>query len=146
MEVTMVIGFTGTKLGMTVAQKRRLSKLLGSILFDSVAHGDCIGADAEFHAMAKRRGVEIQIFPPLNPKFRAFLKGRLAKPAPYLIRNRAIVDASDILLATPSGTEVLRSGTWATIRYARRVDKPRVVIYPDGRYSATIKFNLKGEL
>ena len=42
----------------------------------------------------------------------------------YLNRNHNIVDASEILIACPAQTEeVIRSGTWATIRYARKNNK-----------------------
>jgi hypothetical protein len=35
-------------------------------------------------------------------------------------------------LACPRGyTEELRSGTWATIRYARKTGVPYVIIFPD---------------
>lgn len=42
-------------------------------------------------------------------------------PGGYLKRDDALVEGADLLLAFPqSGDEVLRSGTWATIRRARK--------------------------
>jgi hypothetical protein len=50
-----------------------------------------------------------------------------------LERNTEIVKACDVLIATPKEQdEVLRSGTWATIRRARKYDKKLAVIFPDG--------------
>ena len=61
-----------------------------------------------------------------------------ATPAPYLDRNRAIVDACDILYATPeSMAEESRGGMWHTVRYARRVGKPVVIVWPDGTVGAS---------
>lgn len=55
------------------------------------------------------------------------------EPRPPLERNRDVVDASDVLLACPGGmAEEQRSGTWATIRYARKAGKPVVIVWPDG--------------
>jgi hypothetical protein len=52
----------------------------------------------------------------------------------YLARDDNIVAETDVLVATPAQTtEVMRgSGTWATIRYARRREKPRILIWPNG--------------
>jgi hypothetical protein len=48
-------------------------------------------------------------------------------------RNRKIVDVVEVLLAVPfEDAEVLRSGTWATVRYARRVRRTTVIIRPSG--------------
>ena len=56
------------------------------------------------------------------------------KPKKYLDRNHDIVDASAEMLALPSGPEKMRgSGTWATIRYARRTRVPLLICWPDGR-------------
>jgi outer membrane protein insertion porin family len=49
-----------------------------------------------------------------------------------LDRNRAIVDSCDVLIACPKGPEEQRSGTWATVRYARKQKKRIVIIWPDG--------------
>ena len=58
---------------------------------------------------------------------------KILDPRPYLARNRDIVDASDLMLACPAEQqEVLRSGTWATIRYALKRDKHLIVIHPNG--------------
>ena len=52
---------------------------------------------------------------------------------PPLDRNRDIVDACDVLIATPKDfVEELRSGTWATVRYARKQRKPLVIVWPNG--------------
>ena len=56
--------------------------------------------------------------------------GRGCHPKPYLDRNRDIVDACEVLLATPDGPERLRSGTWSTVRYARKIGKPVEVRLP----------------
>lgn len=50
----------------------------------------------------------------------------------YMQRNDRIVELSDILIAFPKAeTEELRSGTWATIRRARKKGIP-VFIHPVG--------------
>ena len=54
-------------------------------------------------------------------------------PKDYLDRNHDIVDQTDLLIATPKeNTEVLRSGTWATIRYAKKINKPTWIIETNG--------------
>ena len=51
----------------------------------------------------------------------------------YLVRNHDIVDVCDVLVATPGQKEEqIRSGTWATIRYARKIRKQIIIVYPDG--------------
>lgn len=66
--------------------------------------------------------IPVHIYPPIVDKLRAFCKGDVCNTAkPYLERNNDIVKNSDVLVACPaSKTEVLRSGTWATIRKARK--------------------------
>jgi len=55
------------------------------------------------------------------------------EPKPPLVRNRDIVDECDLLVACPgSDHEELRSGTWACIRYARKVKRKTIIIWPDG--------------
>lgn len=131
------IGFTGTQQGMSNAQLETLRKLLDSV--DAISgqefhHGDCIGADAQAFQIAKQLDYVTVCHPPLNPSKRAFTQNSRQLPVkPYLDRNRDIVDASEMLIATPKGMqEELRSGTWATIRYACRQRKPIQIIWPDG--------------
>jgi hypothetical protein len=50
---------------------------------------------------------------------------------PYLARNRDIVNESDRLITLPKGPETLRSGTWATVRYAVEAGKPVRIYYPN---------------
>jgi hypothetical protein len=51
-------------------------------------------------------------------------------PRPPLERNLLMVDRAQLLLAAPrSSVEERRSGTWATIRYARRVGVPVELIF-----------------
>jgi hypothetical protein len=58
-------------------------------------------------------------------------------PKPYLVRNHDMVDQSEFLIGTPGEEqEVLRSGTWATIRYARKLKRPILIILPKGKLVA----------
>lgn len=119
---------------MSEAQALSLQGLLQLLSPSEVHHGDCIGADAQCHEMALRVAV---IHPPSDPKKRAFCTpctpGQMREPKPYLERNRDIVDESELLIACPrQQREVIRSGTWATVRYARSQGKRVWTLYPDG--------------
>jgi len=126
------IGFTGTQEISKVAPLR-LMQLAWSLMawrHGMLHHGDCIGMDALAHMAAQRLGMQIIVHPPDNDRKRARMKegkGVIIKPpAPYLVRNRAIVDACDLLIAVPRDPtqEERRSGTWATIRYAYKTNTP----------------------
>ena len=100
-------------------------------------HGDCVGSDKRAAFLAHDAGLRLFEHPPTNRSKRAyvssFLESTKLPPKPYLERNHDIVDASDALFATPNTMEeVMRSGTWATIRYARKRLKPIIIIWPDG--------------
>ncbi len=133
----MKLGFTGTQRGMTDKQKDRLRAMIFLFQPTEFHHGDCIGADAEAHKIAVAMKVEPIIHPPSDSKKRAFCKeGRILTPKPYGIRNRDIVIACNFLVGMPAeAQEVLRSGTWSTLRFAMDVKKDFFVIYPDGRSS-----------
>jgi hypothetical protein len=125
----MRIGFTGTRVGMSGKQKKELKKLLmGASEFH---HGDCVGADAEADQIARELGVRIFIHPPEIKDLRAYCyqpADVMFNPRPYLDRNKDIVNSTDFLIGAPStDNEQMRSGTWSTIRYGRKVGK-RVVI------------------
>lgn len=131
----MKVGFTGTQAGMTEQQKARIIEFLDDNPVDEVHHGDCIGSDSDFHVLVLEsyRRIPILIHPPSNPAKRAFCRGdREFVPLPYLVRNREIVSVTEVLLATPKGPEELRSGTWSTIRYARKIGHPVHIFWPDG--------------
>jgi hypothetical protein len=128
-------GFTGTRLGMPQAQKAALRDFLshGSGEFH---HGDCIGADSEAHDIAAECGYCIVLHPPSDPALRAWrvVPDHMMRPKrPYLDRNRDIVRDTDSLIATPAeAEEQQRSGTWSTVRFARKQGKPVVSILPGG--------------
>ncbi len=133
-EGTMRVGFTGTREGLTDAQSCMLTQILDSVQYTQYHHGDCLGADEQFHKMVVQRGAIPDVHPPSNPKLRANCKsGMMYKPKPYPERNKDIVNMTDCLIACPKGTtEELYSGTWQTIRYARDQGKPITIIYPAG--------------
>ena len=132
----MIVGFTGTRRGMTREQRLGITRLLEDFSPSEVHHGDCIGADSDFHSIALFLGIPIIGHPASGiGSQRAYNKGftQLCEPLPPLDRNKNIVDESDILVATPKGyREERRSGTWATLRYARSSGKDVIIVYPDG--------------
>ena len=127
----MIIGFTGTRTGITISQTRQIIDLLDDKTLNivEVHHGDCKGADADFHNLCLLRNIKIVIHPPIYPKERAFCKSDfIMPPLQYLDRNVEIVNSCDILIACPKNEqEELRSGTWATIRYAKKINKKTLI-------------------
>jgi nucleoside 2-deoxyribosyltransferase len=145
----MKVGFTGTREGMSEVQANEVSDLVCMALHSKeLHHGDCIGADAEFHetailyrAYANRLGHQprIIVHPPKDERFRAFCESadELRAPKDYIARNHDIVDECDVLIAAPRhDSEEMRSGTWATVRYARKVGKPIRIVYADGEVAS----------
>jgi hypothetical protein len=128
----MIIGFTGTRNGMTVYQRQVLTSFLTLLHPEEFHHGDCVGSDAEADGIARSLGIPIVIHPPTNPKARAYCyrDGDTQLPEEdYLDRNMKIVEQSDFMLAAPDGPETLRSGTWSTVRYSVAVGKPVTILY-----------------
>lgn len=130
----MIVGFTGTQGGMNALQRAMFIGVLARLCPEVFRHGDCIGADAEAHALVRQcaPNCRIEIHPPADDSKRAFCEGdKVWAPRAYLARNREIVFCSDELIAAPkSRTEELRSGTWSTIRYARKAQKRIHMVWP----------------
>lgn len=133
----MIVGFTGTQRGMTDAQIITFAHLIKELQIKEIHHGDCIGADVEAHYIVRDQLPDCRIVghPPDNPSKRAFCEVDEEKDKlPYLKRNQKIVDAAELLIATPrEDDEVLFSGTWATIRRARKASTPVGIILPNGK-------------
>lgn len=134
----MILGFTGTRQGLALAQKHELARLIAYLAPTEAHHGDCQGADSEFHELirAGQPKAKLVIHPPTAKRYRAYCDGDIILPTkPYLNRDRDIVAACGHLLACPSGYEDQpHSGTWYTVRHALRIMKPVTVIYPDGSF------------
>lgn len=132
----MIWGFTGTRKGMSRSQFKELAFLFELLRPSVFVHGDCLGADAEAHHLALNAGIPIHIRPCTLRDQRAFCTGAthlwpVKKPLP---RNRDIVRQCDVLIGAPSGTvEELRSGTWSTIRFARKIGRCLTILTRESR-------------
>jgi hypothetical protein len=140
----MHIGFTGTQDGLQVSQLdslRELMRGIRSIMGNAVIvhHGDCIGADVQCDAICAKLYIQRHAHPGCDrsgasPK-RAWCQAEVVhEPMWYIDRNHVIVGSALTLIGCPGGyTEEVRSGTWATIRHARRLRRTVTLVYPDGR-------------
>jgi hypothetical protein len=133
----MIVGFTGSRDGMSAAQRSEVAHLLWILSATEFHHGDCVGADEIAHSIAVVRKVNIVIHPPTSEKLRAHCSpGKILPAKEFIKRNHDIVNVSDILIATPKEMGmIIRSGTWATIRYAISKKKIVIVVFHDGAYA-----------
>lgn len=137
----MVIGFTGTRRGMTGEQLRTVRRIFAELPLDTLHHGVCEGCDAQAHHEARRLGARVEGHPPRGGGI-----GRMAvlldcdvlhPPKPYLVRDRNIVVAGrDGLVACPRQMQEPASkrgeGTWTTVGYARKAKRHIWIVLPDG--------------
>lgn len=135
----MKVGFTGTRNGCSVAQRAALEELLQKFDITEGHHGDCIGADAEFHDILEwtqkcGRRLFIVVHPPEKDEHRAWKQGHIVRPAKsHFARNRDIVDSCDVIVACPPcATWQPNGGTFYTMDYAKKKQKPLYVIWPTG--------------
>lgn len=118
--MTLHVGFTGTRFGMTTEQFRAVRRLIPTGPF-TAHHGDCVGADAEFHEICTGLAT-IEVHPGPISDLSAGCPGHVRHdPRSHMVRNAAIVAASQVMIAAPPQDDPQsRGGTWATIGMARR--------------------------
>lgn len=154
---------TGTRRGMTAAQKTRFAEGLKRCLdqdqqrnpdpakpedFTTLVHGDCMGADADAHLIAYEMGLDIWIYPGIDrfgcSPSRAFCGGdvdrvRLMPEGRYFPRNQDIVRKGRFLVGFPGKDHVEShgSGTWHALHFARTIAKPMRIVWPDGHVTTS---------
>jgi hypothetical protein len=143
------LGYTGSQHGMTRLQAAVVAHsvfcLQGKVA--AAHHGSCIEGDEEFALFVHELlpGVAHVAHPGYPPKRpddfsrRAWVEQRwpdevtVLEPRPFLDRNTDIVVASTQMLCAPrERREQTYSGTWSTIRRARKFGRPHRIVYPDG--------------
>ena len=133
----MIVGFTGTRNGMTDEQIAIFEGLIPRPA--SFHHGSCKGADVQAARIVRklfRDHIPIIAHPgPDGDSNRedSGVDDEKCPPRSHLARNRDIVNLCDLLIACPfESEEQPRGGTWYTIRYARNRGVNVTIIYPDG--------------
>jgi len=137
-------GVTGSSEPVPKVQELRLLGIMGDLFhvrdpfistqpFMVQHNGDCINADHLMACQWRRFGGKVFGHPPDKKDRRAFFDfDYKAEPLPFGVRDQAIVDASDLLVAAPRCPEYTRSGTWMTVRMARRKGLPIILVWLDG--------------
>lgn len=138
----MILGFTGTKLGMTPAQHDAFRRFVRRFPVSRFVHGGCVGSDTLAHGAVRAFHPEIMI--EIHPSNISGTRGvtvtvpmgrcEIYPELPPLERNRIIVSRIHGLFAVPrTDREEIRSGTWATVRYAREIGCPVYVVQQSGK-------------
>ena len=131
----MRLGFTGSRKGLSDAQAMCFGDIVVKMRLTEFHHGDCVGADEQaLNLVYDLVDPWTVCHPPTDPKARAHTRNSQERAVkPYLVRNHDIVDDTDHLIACPGKMEEEgRSGTWATVRHARKTGKPITIIWRDG--------------
>lgn len=136
----MRVGVTATRAGITDHQKRQVETLFRQFYdiqgWMELHHGMCIGGDLQAHDIARNlfgSRVTIHGHAGVIERYRASCDCDVYyEPKWPPARNKDIVDAVQTMIALPGESEeVLRSGTWMTIRYARKVKRRMIIVYPE---------------
>lgn len=143
-----MIGFTGTQHGMTTNQRESVEALMTAfaraieiggqdVETIPVHHGLCVGADEQLNEIAFRlrfRTVGHEASDVPGRKVARVEVDDRADPRPAMERNTLIASMPIVVAAPFTYMEVRRSGTWATVRRARKSTVTRLwIVDPDGR-------------
>lgn len=128
-----VLGVTGSQLGASTAQLHTFKSwvLENWDKIEAVHNGCCVGWDTQVAYILHGNGLEELVVwhPPSNSDKQGIFQrdwpmGEWRKPKPYLDRNWDIAKECDVVIGAPrTDEEQIRSGTWATLRYARKLGK-----------------------
>ena len=134
---TIKLGITGSRFGMNGLQMDTFISLLQDfkdkgVLISEFHQGQCLGVDVDSVPLV------LELFPDCkvisHPPTKTHLVGNCTvhetrEPRSYLVRDRNIVNESDMLIAIPFDSEYNpRSGTWYTHNYAKSLDKSVILI------------------
>jgi len=138
----IVLGFTGTSRTVLPCQQRAalehyIKSHLKPLHIDYAIHGGADEGDDVFHNLCVGLGITVHVWPSEKQKGKKWpgisVIVHPITPGTPLNRNRIIVAHATLMIACPKEhAEVLRSGTWATVRYTRAAHKPITMIYPNG--------------
>ena len=149
--IPLHIGFSGTRYGMTLLQRRAVYRVFRWYRDNrnaiTVHHGSCVGADAEAHDIARMLGMAVALHPGVSAKGDsptraecAMLPGeRTWNPQGYSVRNAAIVACTGVLVAAPHG-ELPSHGTNHAISCAVKLERPVVIVSADGHLQRVYPF------
>ncbi len=137
----MHIGCTGTREGMNEYQKDGVTQFVSTLVStfkpDNIQiylhHGDCRGVDVETAQIAYDLGCKIICHPPKNKRYRGFFQHNefTTKEKDYFVRDKEIVDLSQLLIVVPKHMEWQpRGGTWFTHDYAKSKDVFMRIFWP----------------
>ena len=138
MSAMNAIGFTGTRRGLTDAQREQVERLR-HYKPEHFLHGACAGANRDAAFIAMQCGTHVSSYPGDASQERWSIERGLTTHMvrTYKDRNRIIVLHCDLLIACPSGMseQFLAGGTWMMIRMARKLKKRHIIVWPDGTLS-----------
>lgn len=139
------VSVTGSEVGPFPAQGEALVGLWAPLRRQlgrpvTLSHGDCVGVDVWSAGVAEFLGWETEAYPwdrPgwHNPKRGYHRSSVIHRPNPDpMDRNWTLARvAIDGLYALPETKhEVMRSGTWSTVRRARKLGRKITLVLPDG--------------
>lgn len=128
----MKIGVTGTREGLSGKRLASLRRFIYDLNYHNttVLHGMCKGVDEQVNHFCFLFNLRTIGYPGTEGQARSMKCTDVLPVRPFLERNKDIVNDCDLLIGCPSdpNKEELRSGTWSTIRYARKIGKPILII------------------
>lgn len=134
------LGVTASRKGISSHQANSFRGFLRINFIPIIFHnGCCVGGDEKTLKIVLGMYPDTKIYyhPPLNKtlvfKYETRKIDVVFPEKDYLDRNKCIVDSCKHLVCFPElNNETQRSGTWSTIRYARKVRRNHTIFYPDG--------------
>ena len=150
-----IVGFTGSRAGITSHQRETLKKLLLMINPIEAHHGECIGSDAAFHGIVQDTLPECHIVghPPKVDTYRVVLSGyfREEDRRGYQDCGGDIVQACTLMVVCVKSHKRFdntqkrddkmdnryRTTPWHVINLAKDAGRELVVVYPDGMVERT---------
>ena len=149
--IPLHIGFSGTRYGMTLLQRRAVYRVFRWYRDNrnaiTVHHGSCVGADAEAHDIARMLGMAVALHPGVSEDCSGYLRAectmregeRVWRPASYAVRSQTIAACTGVLVAAPHESRPSR-GTNHAISCAVRLGRPAVVVSADGHMQRVYPF------